>query len=166
MPPELPPSTLQNPGPSRAPGARGGDTKEQVKQQANTMWSDAKETARSKLSEQQHTAASGMRDLAEALRKAARELKGDQQQMVARAAESAAGGLEQISGTIGGKDLGTLLDDAQSFARRQPVTFLAAAVAAGFLAVRFLKASDRGAQGAPESRFGDDSRTNPPDMTL
>jgi hypothetical protein len=41
------------------------------------------------------------------------------------------------------KDLNGLMGDVESFARRQPVAFFGAAVAAGFLAVRFLKSSNQ-----------------------
>jgi hypothetical protein len=114
-----------------------------VKEQAGAVWNDAKQMARGKLSEQQQTAASSLGSFAEALRKSAREMQGDQQQAgVARFAQSAADGLEKLSGSLRSKDLDGMLRDAESLARRQPVLFFGAAVAAGFLAVRFLKSSN------------------------
>jgi hypothetical protein len=53
------------------------------------------------------------------------------------------------------RSLGMMADDVESFARQWPVAFIAAAVGAGFLAGRFLKASGRQRyqrRGVPSSR--------------
>jgi|SRR3954447_16879663 hypothetical protein len=60
-----------------------------------------------------------------------------------RLAESASGALQRLSESVRGKDVNQLLQEAESFARRQPVAFLGAAAIAGFLAVRFLKSSNQ-----------------------
>ena len=101
---------------------------------------DAKEVARSTFSERQQAAASSLGDLAGALRKSAAELQG-QHQNAARFAQSAASGLERLSGSLRNRDLDAILRDTEAFARRQPVAFFGAAVLAGFLATRFLKSS-------------------------
>jgi hypothetical protein len=124
-----------------APAVQEG--RQAVKEQAGAVLDDAKEMARGKIAEQQQTAASSLGSLAQALRKSARELQGDGQQAgAARIAQTAADGLERFSGTLRDKDLDGMLRDAESLARRQPVLFFGAAVAAGFLAVRFLKSSN------------------------
>lgn len=104
---------------------------------------DPKDAVRSMLGEQQKAAAGGMSELAGALRKAAREMNdGGRGQPVSRLIESAAEGLERFSGALRTKDLNGLVSDVEGFARRQPVAFFGAAMAAGFLAVRLLKASN------------------------
>jgi len=114
-----------------------------VKEQAGAVLNDAKEMARGKIAEQQQTAASSLGSFAQALRKSAQEMQGDGQQAgAARIAQTAADGLERFSGTLRNKDLDSMLRDAESLARRQPMLFFGAAVAAGFLAVRFLKSSN------------------------
>jgi len=124
-----------------------------VKEQAGAVFNDAKEMARGKLAEQQQTAASSLGSFAQALRKSAQEMQGDGQQAgIARIAQTAADGLERFSGTLRNKDLDSMLRDAESLARRQPVLFFGAAVAAGFLAVRFLKSSDPGTE-TPRTDF-------------
>jgi hypothetical protein len=121
-----------------------------------TIMNDAKEVARSKFSEQQSAAAASLGDFAGALRKSADEMQG-KHQSAARFAQSAAGGLEQLSGALKNRDLEGMLRDAEGFARRQPAAFFGAAVLAGFLAVRFLKSSNSspaarpGSAGAPVS---------------
>lgn len=119
----------------------GGTHTDSLQNQARNIANDAKETARSMLGEQQKAAASGVGDLAGALRKAAREMgDGGERAPMSRLVESAADGLEQLSESLRNKDLSGLARDVESFARRQPVAFFGAAFAAGFLAVRFLKA--------------------------
>jgi hypothetical protein len=112
-----------------------------IREQASATWSDTKEKARSALNEQQQAAAAGIGDLADALHTAASDLGRKDNRTVSDLAEEAANGLERLSQTLRGKDLGTMVHDAEEFARREPALFLGAAVAAGFLAVRFLKSS-------------------------
>lgn len=109
-----------------------------TKEQARAAMSDATDAVRSSLTQQKDGAASSLGSFAGALRKAAKESQGDGQGM--RMAEWAADGLESVSSTLRSKDLDGMLREVQSFARQQPVAFFAAAVAAGFLATRFLKA--------------------------
>ena len=108
----------------------------------SALWNDAKETARSKLTEQQQAAAGSLGDFAGALRTSAEQLKGGQHQSAARFAQTAASSLEQLSGALKNRDLESMLRDAEGFARRQPVAVFGAAVLAGFHAVRFLKSSN------------------------
>ena len=108
----------------------------------NALWNDAKETARSKFSEQQQAAAGSLGDFAGALRKSAEELRSGQHQSAARFAQTAASSLEQLSGALRNRDLDGMLREAESLARRQPALFFGTAALAGFLAVRFLKSSN------------------------
>jgi hypothetical protein len=105
------------------------------------IWDDAKDTARSKLNQQMDAAAAGLGDVAEALRDASRRRAGDDDTF-ARVVGSAADGLERFSGTLRSKDVSAMLRDMDDFARRQPVAFFGLALAAGFLAMRFVKASN------------------------
>lgn len=108
----------------------------------HALWQDARETARSKFSEQQHSAARSLGDFAGALRNTAQQMESGQHRNTARFTRTAADGLEQLSGMLSNKDLDGMLRDAESFARRRPAAFFGTAVLAGFLAVRFLKSSN------------------------
>lgn len=120
-----------------------GNTAETVKEHAGAYWDDAKEAARSKLNEQKDLAAGGINQVAGALREAAQRQPGDGAgQPLAQLTNSAAEGLEQLSNTLRNKDVATMLRDMDNFARNQPVAFFGMALAAGFLAVRFLKAGN------------------------
>ena len=114
-----------------------------AQEQTRALWQDAKESARSMLDEHKHSAASGICDIAEALRTSARNLSGKDQTTVARLARGAADGLDQLSGAIERRDLDGWVREAEALARRRPVAFFGAAVAAGFLAARFLKSSSQ-----------------------
>jgi len=114
-----------------------------AKEQTRALWQDAKDGARSMLDEQKRTTASGICDIADALRSSARNLSGKDQTTVARLARGAADGLDQLSGAIERRDLDGWVREAETFARHRPIAFFGAAVAAGFLAVRFLKSSSQ-----------------------
>jgi hypothetical protein len=129
-----------------------GSPGQAARERAGALWHDARDIARSKLGEQQREAASGLGDMAGALRNAAREVESRQQPTMAKVAQCAADGLERLSGTLRHKDLDGMVRDAESFARRQPLVFFGAALAAGFLAVRFLKSSGEDAQAPAPDR--------------
>jgi hypothetical protein len=138
------PDPLQNPSQGPAGQRRpdgGAGIAEAAKAQAQAAWSETKDSVRSSVAHQQEAAAEGIGDMAGALRTAAQQLGGQRKETVASLAEYAADGLERLSGTLRSKDLDTLVHDVEDFARRQPALFFGAAVAAGFLALRFLKSS-------------------------
>jgi hypothetical protein len=118
-------------------------TIDSAKEQTQALWRDAKEGARSMLDEQKRSAASGIGDLADALRTSARNLNRTEQATVARLAQSAADGLDHLSGALERRDLDGWVREAETFARRRPIAFFGAAMAAGFIAVRFLKSSSQ-----------------------
>jgi hypothetical protein len=120
--------------------SHSGDGRDQAaRSQAADLWDETRQKTRSALGEQKQAAASGIGDLAGALRNAARDVDDNQQEMLGRVVHSAADGLDRLSSTLRNKDVGTLVQDVESFARRQPAVFFGVAIAAGFLAVRFLK---------------------------
>lgn len=113
-----------------------------MKDEANRMWRDAKDAAHSAASDQQRAAAQGVGEFANALRQAAGNV-GDGQAATARIAQSVADGLDRLSGSLRNRDLNTMVRDVENFARAQPLVFFGAAVATGFLAMRFLKSSEQ-----------------------
>ncbi len=101
----------------------------------------AKNAASAKLDQQKDSAARELGELAQGLRKAASDSSAHSDAGIARIADYAAEGLERLSSSLRTKDLDSLMRDAESFARNQPVAFFGAAVAAGFIAMRFVKSS-------------------------
>ena len=135
--------TGSGPSAGTGPGPAGvvNEAAQAAKERAHAVWDDAKETTRSKLNEQKDAAAQGIGDVAGALREAAQ--RRDDGDGLGRLGASAADGLERLSGALRNKDVGTMLRDVESFARQQPVAFFGLALAAGFLAVRFVKSGER-----------------------
>jgi hypothetical protein len=84
--------------------------------------------------------------LATALRQAGQQLETDDAAGFGRYAGMAADQVEKVSGYLDGKDLGQLVRDTQTFARRHPDLFLGGAFVAGVMLARFIKSS------APETR--------------
>ena len=134
----VPPGSALPPGSQRDMKDQARELKDQVKGEARSVLDDAKGTARARIGEQQQAAATGVGDFARALREAARN-SGDSNTLASRAAETAAERLERLSGALKGKDIDSVVRDAESFARREPMLFLGASVALGFLAMRLLK---------------------------
>ena len=123
-------------------GDAADDALHSARDKAGAIWDDAKSSAQAKLTEQKDAAADGIGSVAGALRDAADKTDGTDRHAFAGLAGSAADGLERLSGTLRSKDVATMVRDVEGFAREQPLAFFGLAVAAGFLGVRFLKASN------------------------
>jgi len=110
---------------------------------AADSWTDATQSARMGMDSRKQSSAAGIDDIAGALRQASERRREDGDDGLARVTASAADGLERVSSALRDKDVGTLLRDADAFARRQPAAFFGLAALAGFVAVRFIKAGHR-----------------------
>jgi len=86
------------------------------------------------LGEQVHQQASDLRSVSEALRDQGKHRP-------AQAVERLAGYAEQAGGYLRDKNADTMLSDAEDFGRQRPGVVAAGALALGFVASRFLKAS-------------------------
>lgn len=114
----------------------------------------AKEQASQLASRATEQTAQRLNSLATALRSAAQQLETDDAAGFGRYAGIAADQVDKVSGYIEGKDLGQLVRDTQTFARRHPDLFLGGAFVAGVMLARFIKSS------APET--GTASAGSPP----
>ncbi len=88
--------------------------------------------------------------------KAAQAAAGDLQQtspQLAKLVRAAAESVDHVAGDIRSSDLTDLLGSLSDFGRRRPVAFFGGAVLAGFLLTRFLK-SDASARAAGDSTAG------------
>jgi gas vesicle protein len=120
---------------------------EKLKEQASELADAAKNVAsqatdrlKEKVSEQRGAGAEYVGNLAETIRRAAREFDKDLP-IAGKYIRKAAVQVENVSDSIRTGDFNDLVRNAQSFARRQPTAFLGMTVLAGFAAVRFLKSS-------------------------
>lgn len=120
---------------------------ETIKQQASELAGAAKDFAaqageriKERVSDQASVGADYVGNLAETMRRAAREFDAELP-IAATFIRKAAAQVDSVSDSVRNGDLQDLIAGAQSFARRQPTAFLGLAVLAGFGAVRFLKSS-------------------------
>lgn len=128
-------------------GSERGDTKdkarhaaEQTRDKAKDMAGQAKERARSTGEQQKGRATDEIEMLATALHDAGSRL--DREDMATgKFIHAAADRLQDFSTRLDSRDIDGLVREGRQWARRNPTAFLGSAVAVGFLASRFLKAS-------------------------
>ena len=127
------------------PASNDQDTKivEQAKQAVTHVASDVANQAREQVSTQfdaqKDKAVETMATVATAMRETSDKLKGVGP--LGEAAGRAADGIEQVAHLLEGKQIGDVVRDIESFAKREPALFIGAAFALGVLGGRFLKSS-------------------------
>jgi hypothetical protein len=139
---------------------------EKLKEQASGFGDMAKDVAsqasdklKDRMSETKGAGAEYVGNLAETIRRAAREFDNDLP-IAGKYIRKAAAQVENVSDSLRTGDFNDLLENAQTFARRQPTAFLGIAALAGFAVVRFLKSSpgtSRSVHQAGERSFHDPS---------
>jgi len=135
-----------------------------VAAQASALTSNITDELAQTAEAQKERGAAAMHRFAKAVRIAADEL-GDGSPEIARQVRAAAGSVDSLSDNLHGKSIGDLFTAASDFARRQPATFFAGAVIAGFALSRFLKSSNQPvatAAGGSEEGKGDMAAPMPP----
>jgi hypothetical protein len=126
-------------------GANLGETAtqaaEQAKEKAGQVLDQAREQLASGVSDQKMRAADSLGSVAQAVRQTGTSLRSQDQANIAGYADTAAEQIERFAGYLRDRDLGEIVGQVESFARRQPVLFLGGAFALGFLGARSLKSS-------------------------
>jgi hypothetical protein len=119
---------------------------------AKDMASQATDKLKQTVDGQKNLGADYVGNLADTMRRCAREF--DHDLPIAGAyIRKAAAQIENVSDQIKTGNFNDLVSGAQSFARRQPTAFLGLAVLAGFGAVRFLKSSANSSGAASETVY-------------
>jgi len=133
---------------STAPGPVGDVVSGMVdstKEAAGEMMGQIRQQAGSRFDDQKQAAAAGLASLAGAVRQMGEGLKQQDQgpipQFAAEYGQVIANQVERLSGYLREKDLHEVVQDVESFARRQPAYFLAGAFLLGLAGSRFLKSS-------------------------
>lgn len=88
-----------------------------------------------------------------AVRRVADDLEGTSPE-IARHVRVAADSIEGVAGSLRERSIGSLIDEVNGFARRQPAAFFGAAVLAGFAISRFAKSSAAGATASVGTHSG------------
>lgn len=114
----------------------------------------AQQTAETKISSQKERAASTLETVANTLRESGQNIR-DEQPQIASLTDEAARRVEDISSYVREHDIRDFVNEAERFARREPLLFLGGAFAIGFAAARFLKASSpSGGNGNRQTQMG------------
>jgi hypothetical protein len=147
-------------------GTSTSDLMDQAKQTASRtqhlagdLAGQVKREASNRLSGQIDNAAQGISGASQALKSVSEQLQKEQPQL-ANYAERAAEQIEHVSSYLKGKDLDQLVQDVESFARRQPAAFLGSAFVLGLAAARFLKSSS-GSTGQESTQMDHSRQFNP-----
>jgi hypothetical protein len=133
--------TSPDPGVGGQAGQQPGGIVDQAKQAVSNAAGQAGEKISSGIESQKDRAAQGIGSLAGALRQAGQQLRDQDQQAVPQYIDTVAGQVERFSNYLQSSDVRDLLDEVETFARRQPALFLGGAFALGLLGARFLKSS-------------------------
>jgi hypothetical protein len=91
-------------------------------------------------------AATGVESVADSIRRVSADMESDQPQ-IAEFASTAADQAEALAGYLRENDVRQIIDNVESFARRQPLVFLGGAFLLGIAASRFIKAAGGQPQG-------------------
>lgn len=130
-----------------------------VKGEASRLRGEAGTRARGAAEEGKVKASETLGSLARSTRDAAGQFSGTQAEPLTQYINSAADSLESLARRIDEKSVDELLDDAREMVRRSPAIAIGAAVAAGFVLSRFLKASGgMGSSGNGYDTAGSSSR--------
>ena len=126
----------------------GTDVRQKVEETASTLVDQAQQVATTQVTTQKERAASTLDAVAKSLYEAGAGIR-EQQPQVASIADQAASRVVDASAYLREHDLRDIVRETENYARREPVLFLGAAFALGFIAARFMKASaPRPSQGA------------------
>jgi len=154
----------------KGPTSGSSNVVEGVKEQAAKLTEGAKdlatqagETLLHSAEEQKAAGADFIAGMVGAVRRAANEFQDVPQ--AAHYIRQAAEQMESVSDAFRRRDVGQLISDVQSFARRQPTAFLGVTVLAGFAAVRFLKSSTSAVRPSAQSMTGPSRPVSYPSAT-
>lgn len=129
--------TESPPGQETDPAAALKTTIEDVREEGRQFAAEAKATALRAAEEQKSRAAEFVRDVSGALHKGCDELRERGRVQSAEYIGLAADELDRLSGRMAGQEVGSLLGEIESFARRRPGLMFGAALLAGFGVIRF-----------------------------
>ncbi|HEX6459820.1 MAG TPA: hypothetical protein VF032_12940 [Thermoleophilaceae bacterium] len=134
------------------------DAKEQAREKVQDAGAQARGRAREQVDQRSTQAGESVSSAAADARSVGQELRRQGKERPAEIADQLAERAERLGGYLKDSDSDRILNDVEDFGRRQPWAVVAAGMALGFMASRFLKASSRDRYQA--SRQGGTGRTN------
>ncbi len=128
-------------------GMQGGSVTEKAQQLAGQVQQKATQRVESGLARGKTQAAQTLSTVAESLIISGQQLRERNQEPVSRYVDQVADRVQRVSNYLQTTDVSEIIDRTEEFARRRPALFLGGAFALGLLGARFLKSSNRGAEG-------------------
>ena len=132
------------------------DVKDKVVEEARSSIRQARDSASSSLDQSRHRAADSIDSIAGAVRGTGDRLRSDNQTTAANLTDSLADQVERLSSYLRTRDLTSVRDDLERFARQQPTVAIGVALAVGMLGARFIKSSPRRGGTSPRGHGGAD----------
>ncbi len=143
-------------------GAVAGASKaiaQDAKHVASEVAGQAKQQVASRIEDQKDKAAQGLSSVATAIRQTGESLRDRDQLGVTQYVDGMADQIERLSDYVMSSNVGQMVGEVETFARREPAIFLGSAFLLGLVGARFLKASSPG-YSLKESAY-DDIRDEP-----
>jgi len=114
---------------------------QQVKEKAGDLAEQARDQVKGNLSDQKKRTSRSLDRVAHALRQTGQNLSEENEPKFGEAAKKAADWVEDFAANLRDRDIDSMFRDVESFGRQRPAVFLGGAFVLGFLAARFMKAS-------------------------
>jgi len=131
-------------------------------EQASGVLGGIQQRVTSRVDEQKNRAADGLGGIADVIRNAGNELRGENETL-AQYVDAASDQLRRFATTIRQRGVADMMDDVNRFAKRNPAVFIGGAFLVGIGIARFLKASaDRGDDRSYDNFSGVDPMTAGP----
>lgn len=121
--------------------AEAGEAADEVVAEGRELADDVRESVAATVADNKTRAAAELSSVAAALKETGENLRRRDEAAIARYADQLGIQVDQVSRYLRDKELGSMVADVESFARREPGLFIGGAVAVGLLASRFLKSS-------------------------
>jgi ElaB/YqjD/DUF883 family membrane-anchored ribosome-binding protein len=131
-----------------SPTGQAAQAAQQVSETARQTVTQATETARQQADRQLDKVSQGLEQFAQTMHQTGDTLQQNEQAALGQYVHKAAGQVERASDYLRVSSVNDIIDDVQSYARREPVVALSVAVGLGFIAARLLKASMKGTSGS------------------
>jgi ElaB/YqjD/DUF883 family membrane-anchored ribosome-binding protein len=130
------------------------DVKDRVVEEARSSIRQVRDSASSSLDQSRNRAADSIDSIASAVRGTGDRLRSDNQTTAANLTDSLAQQVERVSSYLRTRDLGSVREDLERFAREQPTVAIGVALAVGMLGARFIKSSPRRSGGSSRRSYG------------
>jgi len=137
---------------------KAGHIAEQTREQASALAGQVQEKVKRTLDEQKGRGVEELSGLAQAVRQTSHQLRQQNKAGMARYAEQAAEQVDRVIHYVDSRDVGELLEEAETFARRHPEGFLGGAFVLGLMAGRFMKSTKERRMNESLSRWEDQNR--------